>query len=96
MKQFYLLGFLILALLSNAPNANAMEISSGGSSELITFIELDGEVEVGDFRTLVQTIRKMEAFPDVMFITSPGGDVEEAIRIGRFFREGMLQVYAQK
>lgn len=91
MKPFYLLGLLVLVLLSNAPKA--MEISSRGSGETLSIV-LVGKIEDGDFKKFVQTIRNNGAFPKRVIIRSPGGDVEEAIRIGRFIRESLLPVWA--
>jgi len=70
----------------------AMEISTT-DTELYT-LHITGSVIKGDHDRIVNTIKEKGHFPLSVYISSPGGDVVEAIKIGRFIRDSLLNVYA--
>jgi len=70
--------------------AKPMDISVESSIFILT-----GEIRKGDFLALKRAILKKGAIPSSVWVGhSPGGDVEEAISIGRFFRKAMVEVTA--
>ena len=55
-------------------------------------LTLDGEIERGDLQKLLMKIKKKGYMPHILILTSPGGDVDEAINIGRFIRESLIYI----
>jgi len=53
-----------------------------------------GKIEPGDYERFVAAIRRRGANPFVLEVRSGGGDVNEAIRIGRLVRELAVSVHA--
>jgi hypothetical protein len=53
-------------------------------------IILRGEIVRGDYEKLINVIRKNGNIPEYIFINSRGGDVIEAMKIGRFVRRALL------
>jgi len=82
-------------------NAHSMEISvvdmgTNPVGDNHYYLILKGDIQTGDYEKLVNAIRVEKLFPSDMFITSHGGEVIEAIKIGRFIRKASLQVSAQQ
>lgn len=84
----------------------AMDVSStvgpGGAS-----VNLKGEIVPGDFARLLKALEDVGGFPVItnanftahgrepsFYLNSSGGDVDEAIQIGRFFRKTLSKVTA--
>ncbi|WP_448218379.1 hypothetical protein [Endozoicomonas sp. 2B-B] len=55
------------------------------------YLALYGKIKTGDLRKIKSYIKR-EGYPDVIFINSPGGDVNEAIKISSFFRDTFLSI----
>jgi hypothetical protein len=55
---------------------------------------LKGKIVKGDFKTILLTILANGNFPASFILISPGGDVDEALEIGRLFRKWLIQTYA--
>ena len=51
---------------------------------------LKGEIVSGDFNKVFSVVRANHPFLDRLLLWSPGGSVEEAMKIGRFVRKAML------
>jgi hypothetical protein len=49
-----------------------------------------GEIVRGDYEKLINVVRKNGNIPEYIFINSKGGDVIEAMKIGRFVRRALL------
>lgn len=82
MKLFILLGVLSLAL----QPATIFSAEFEGEKYLL----LKGEIEVGDYEKLVT---KLKSRGDIFLqLNSPGGDLYEAIKIGRLVRSALLGV----
>jgi hypothetical protein len=55
---------------------------------------VEGTIERGDYEKLLFLIEKSNPFFFQLYLNSPGGDVEEAMKIGRLVRHIMLTVDA--
>jgi len=55
-------------------------------------ISVSGEIIRGDYRKVADLIMKQGKMPRSLSIGSPGGDVMEAIKIGRLVRSGLIEV----
>lgn len=60
--------------------------------EYQSFLLISGEITHGDYRKVVNKILEHGAIPPRLNIKSPGGDVMEAIKIGRLARSGLIEV----
>lgn len=54
-----------------------------------------GKIEPGDSRRLIDFLIKNDGRIDKIFLESPGGDVQEAIRVGEVINKARLDVYVQ-
>lgn len=52
---------------------------------------LNGEIKQGDYQKIRQILLKLDALPRTISLNSPGGDIEEAIRIGKLLRRALFQ-----
>jgi len=52
---------------------------------------LRGEISKGDYDHVVAFLRAHHPFLQRFYLNSPGGDADEALRIGRIFRKYLLQ-----
>ena len=55
------------------------------------FLVIKGEIIEGDYNRFLNNINKHRAFPTIIWLSSPGGDVLEAIKIGRVIRDGVIE-----
>lgn len=56
-------------------------------------IQIWGKIEIGDYQKMVSIIRDKKKIPRYLaLVQSPGGDMEEAIKIGEFVRKGLVRV----
>jgi len=55
---------------------------------------LTGDISKGDYEKVVTLLRANEPFLSKFVLNSPGGDVDEALKIGRLFREHLIQTWA--
>ena len=81
-RYFYRLIATIAACVASAVPAHAAEIT-GDSDEVV----LEGNIEAGDYDKLRGFILKNEVYPGEIYLASPGGDLAEAMKIGRLLRE---------
>ncbi|MCG7972050.1 MAG: hypothetical protein JBO36_15480 [Candidatus Thiodiazotropha taylori] len=58
------------------------------------FIELKGTIVKGDYDSLISLVKEHKKLPAWIKITSEGGSVTEAIKIGKFVREALIPVNA--
>ena len=87
MKIYYNI-ILLLALTSATLTSNAAEIKVLKPGALF----IDGEIEKGDYHRLISVILNYGNIPSGGGITSPGGDVIEAMKIGRFIRKNHMSL----
>jgi hypothetical protein len=80
---------LILAFLIAVIPATAAEINISRDS-----ISIEGKLERGDYQKMITAIKKHGSIPSHISLSSPGGDVLEAIKIGRFARKALLEFWA--
>ncbi len=97
MKKQHALAIFILFIIYF--NAHAMEISVIGAGanpigDKYYFLFLKGDIQTGDYKKIMNVIRNEKTFPADVSITSHGGEVVEAIKIGRFIRKASLKVGA--
>jgi hypothetical protein len=52
---------------------------------------LEGEIEQGDYHRIMQVLLDLDALPRTISLNSPGGDIEEAIKIGKLLRRALFQ-----
>ena len=64
-------------------------MSSDSSS---TILWISGEITSDLYRQVVNKIQAWRKFPDRVLISSPGGDVEEAMKLGDLFRDAFTLV----
>ncbi len=83
---FVLLAFFV------TPKAVAMDIATTDTNPYS--LHMEGKIEKGDYENIIKKIHNKGSFPFLVFISSPGGDVIEAMRIGRFLRETLSNMYA--
>ena len=55
---------------------------------------LAGEISKGDYEKVATLLRANEPFLGTFSLNSPGGDVDEALRIGRLFRKYLISTWA--
>lgn len=74
-----------------APGSN--ELNDGGprGDWLPGSINIIGQIEKGDLENIIAVLKDREYMPGLA-ISSPGGDVAEAMMIGRFFRNSKLDI----
>lgn len=80
---------IILLVFSTA--ATSLEVEWAGSNK--SRMLLIGEIRSGDLDQIIRLIRA-DGFPDTISIASNGGDVIEAIRIGKFINKYFINVNA--
>lgn len=56
-------------------------------------IRITGRIEKGDLQRLVSVSASQGNFPKYVTLNSPGGDVMEAMRMGRFIRETLTDTF---
>src|SRR4030042_1288022 len=82
---------LILILVSGAKAADIFIEKKEPCS-----ITIQGNIERGDYEKIIKAVKKHGSIPGYIRINSPGGDVIEAIKIGRFARKGLLSFWVAK
>lgn len=68
--------------------------SPAASMKLIkntSILLFEGQIAKGDFETFMGGVRHYKRIPSVVWLDSPGGDVETAMKFGRFFRKAAIQ-----
>ncbi len=59
-------------------------------------INIRGKIERGDYKKIIKLVKKHGSIPGYIRINSPGGDVIEATKIGRFVRKALLSFWVSK
>ncbi|ROQ37944.1 hypothetical protein EDB94_4140 [Marinobacter sp. 3-2] len=84
-------GIVLCVAVLLSPYMKAAEVrTSGDSSNEILWI--NGEIQEGLYAEVKKQIRARGRLPDRVLISSPGGNVEEAIKLGQFFRNSFTTV----
>ncbi len=89
-----LLSILIIIFLFSFP-VNAADIKISGNEPYVS-IDLNGEIEKGDFRKMINVIKSYGSIPGDISVSSSGGDVLEAMQIGKFARKALLTFGASR
>lgn len=83
----------IAGLLFSNTNAYSAEILLSENKHVLF---LNGEIKKGDYQTITQLFSTLDAMPRSVALNSPGGDIEESIKIGTLLRSGLFQSYISK
>ncbi len=86
-----------LAFAALAPPASALEISKHAKDSAETnAIQLKGKIEDGDTFDLQVFISSLPKKPVVVvYLNSPGGNLREGMRLGRFFYENKIETVVE-
>jgi len=79
------LVIVFVACLSNAVAARAAEIFAGSDAASVNEAVLEGKIAAGDFEKFENFLRNGEKTNQI-YLASPGGDLNEAIKIGLLVR----------
>ena len=80
---------LVLFIISIASSASAIEYSRLGGSFL-----MDGEITKGDTIKFLTEFASWENPPTIFHINSKGGDLNEALKIGRIIRDSQIPIWS--
>lgn len=83
-------SILCFGLLMRTADAAELKVWERPDKSYILWVK--GEIAKGDYGSLLTLLQKRNAFPFIVRIQSPGGDVIEAMRIGRLARKALLDV----
>jgi hypothetical protein len=89
-QYLHVIGLAALLTVGPATGQEIRVIDSAGDY----LLKLDGTIKSGDRLSLINTIQQQNAFPQAIQLEATGGDVAEAMAIGRFVRNGMLATAA--
>jgi len=82
----HIASVVAMAILASLPqvasSANFREVTSGTDRQLV----IEGDIEEGDFQKFLDAIKKNQGQISMVWIFSPGGDFQEAMKIGRAMR----------
>tara|TARA_B110001452_G_scaffold237162_1_gene216848 strand:+ start:108 stop:929 length:822 start_codon:yes stop_codon:yes gene_type:complete len=81
---------LIFLLVIFSVMAHSMNVEPSGLGDGYVLI-LKGKIEKNDLNR-VKKIIKDKGYPELTFITSSGGDVEEALQIGKYFNKAFIEI----
>jgi len=87
MKIFTIVTILILSSF----HADAADIKFNGN-----IIEISGEIKKGDYDNYLNLIVSHQSIPITVYLDSPGGNVSEAISIGKIMRKSLSQSIINK
>lgn len=94
MGKLKTLSFILLINLISVTTVKAADIFiDTGSYPSITLnhrIIIRGQIVRGDYEKLINVVKKHGSIPENIFLNSRGGDVIEAMKIGRFARRALL------
>jgi hypothetical protein len=98
MGKLKTLSFILLINLISVTTVNAADIFIDiGSHPSMTLADkwnqriiIRGEIVRGDYEKLINVVKKDGNIPENIFLNSRGGDVIEAMKIGRFARKALL------
>jgi hypothetical protein len=95
MKTYSIL-FIALVFFNLIKNAGAADITypSGRNGTSDAAMQIEGRIELGDFVKFEKLIRKLVGKVRLVNLFSPGGNVTEAIKIGRLVRKLRLSTAA--
>jgi hypothetical protein len=86
-----LVALVAAAFAQFAYGASAAEVSVYKDSKVRYSIVIEGVIEPGDFEKVYDALKENGPLATRMFLFSPGGDVEEAIKIAELIRELKLE-----
>jgi hypothetical protein len=80
----------VVSVISDAAEIKVVEPSPFSKSLSEPTVVLEGTIEAGDLDKLRRLILDQYGLANEIYLASPGGDVAEAIKIGRFVRSARL------
>lgn len=83
-----ILALLFLSFEASSMEFGVTEIDSGNSSY---WLVAAGEISNGDYEKLLSIIKERRQLPDSIAFSSPGGDVKEAMKMGKLIRSGLIE-----
>lgn len=89
--RILVLALLVLILPTKYIGAADFRLINTPGSDLPSRILIEGEIEPGDYREFFKSVMISDPWVDTVEIFSPGGDVLEAMRIGRAIRKLRLK-----
>jgi len=86
---------IVVATMMLATRTDAAEISvtRAPNGDPMRGVTIEGEIAPGDFKEFVALVLASEG-ANTVWLASPGGDIAEALQIGRFIRQQSLEVWA--
>lgn len=93
MRQFFSVTPVVIALLMPIMAQAARFYDSDMHGDVGYYLYIEGEIARGDYKQLTTVIKRRQAFPHGVRIGSSGGDVSEAMSIGRLFRKALVDVF---
>lgn len=84
MKEF----IVLLSLLVFSPLSQALHYSQFGGT-----FDMSGKIEKGDFHSFMKEFASWDKAPTVFHITSGGGDLDEAMKIGNYIATSNIPVW---
>jgi len=92
MRRFALIALVVIS--GSAPLVvQATHFSESADADGVGYyLSIEGQISRGDYKQLIAFIKKKQKFPTSVSIESPGGDVSEAMAIGRLFRKALVNV----
>ena len=98
MKRFLLVGLILSFLICKGTFAAEIFKPINSPTRLhFQNIVIEGTIEQGDFNNFYDTVKKLfdtESAIGVVVLNSPGGDVIEAMKIGRLIRKLHIKTFA--
>jgi len=82
--------FLVLVAKVNAADIFLDTFFDLDNVSTLPTIFIRGEIVRGDYEKLINVVKKHGSIPSTIFVDSVGGDVIEAMKIGRFARKALL------
>lgn len=85
----FLTALLMIGKLAIAQGATVFVVPADSEAMPNTLI-IEGQIEDGDYERVIAAVKSAEKLPTVALLSSPGGDVLAAMRIGRFLRDSLM------
>jgi hypothetical protein len=94
MRTLIFVAIIILSSLIAVSGAKPADIFIDNKEPIS--INIRGKIERGDYDKIITLVKKHGSIPGYILINSPGGDVIEAMKIGRFARKALLAFWASR
>ena len=97
-RQFFIIPIFFLSYVAGANSADFSTSDTKASKwgPAGWYLTIEGKLEKGDYNTFLNKVKIKKSFPKGIIISSPGGDVLEAVKIARLIRRSMVHVRTAK